>query len=357
MRYLLWLTLITLLAFRILSFYTSKSSLPDGTIIRITDRVNSEPIRFSDSQYIKIKGFKTYLPLYPEVYYGDLVVVEGVVEGDKLKKVSLVEFRKTKSVLFSLRKRMISFYQRSLPKDHASLVSGVTIGSKSDIGEDFWERLKTTGTAHVVVASGMNVTLVARFLIATLILFLPRRRAIPFALLGIWGYALISGFDAPIIRAAIMGSFAFVSQEIGRLYYAWRALFISASAMLIFKPVWITDVGFLLSFAATASLMLFETRIRKLLVFVPSVIKEGLSTSLAAQVFVAPVLYFTFGQYNFLSPLINGLVLWTIVPMTIFGMFSGIIGLMIEPVGTLILWLIYPLTSWFIFIIDLMSNF
>src|SRR3990172_11327687 len=125
------------------------------------------------------------------------------------------------------------------------------------------------------------------------------------ALLGIWSYAVISGFDAPIIRASIMGSLVFVAQEIGRLSLSIRALFLTAFVMLFTKPEWIYDIGFWLSFTATLSLILFEPRVDRVLRKIPGIIRKDLSTSLAAQVGVAPILYFGFGQFNPLSPLIN----------------------------------------------------
>ena len=240
-----------------------------------------------------------------------------------------------------------------MPIDHAGLISGVTIGSKQGISEGFWEKLKNSGTVHVVVASGMNVTLVASFLINFLILFLPRKRAVFAAISGIWIYSLLSGFDAPIVRAAIMGSLAFGAVALGRLYVAWRALFISAAAMLIIKPDWVTDLGFILSVVATASLMLFERKIYRMMHFVPGIFREGLSTSFAAQIGVAPIIYATFGQFNILSPIANALVLWTIPLMTTIGMVSGLVGVITPSFGRIFLYLTYPLTSWFIFVVEL----
>src|SRR3990172_10918852 len=121
--------------------------------------------------------------------------------------------------------------------------------------------------------------------------------------------------------------------------------------MLIFRPDWVTDLGFILSFTATASLMLFERRVYKRVSFIPKVIRENFSTSFAAQIGVAPILWATFGQFNLLSPLINALVLWTIVPMTIIGMIGGLVGLFVPIVGRMILFVTYPLTSWFVFVI------
>jgi len=353
MRFLFWSFLLLFLAVRIFLYFTNKPHYSDGEKIRITDRVTSQPVRYTYSQHISLAGFEVYLPLYPEVSYGDKVVVEGIVEGKKLSSPRLLTREEGKGVLYGLRKELLGFYQRSLPEPHASLISGVTLGSKSGIPTDFWKVLTSTGTAHVVVASGLNVTLIAGFLMNFLISFFPRRKAIPLALAGIWSYSFICGFDAPIIRAAVMGSLSLTAQKIGKLYDAWRALFLSALAMLLIKPDWITDLGFALSFMATASLMLFEPKVHHLIHFVPGFFKEGFSTSLAAQIGIAPILFVTFGQFNILSPLINAAILWTIPYITQIALAAGLIGLVAEPLGRFILLLSYPLTSWFILVVDL----
>lgn len=352
MRYVVWFLLIGVVIARILLFYQSKPKFPDGTKLRIRGRISSEPVKYSDSQYFKLSGFKVYLSPYPEVFYGDDIVVEGKTEMEKLKDAKLVEVKENKTFLYEFRKKLVSFYQRSLPVDDGALVAGIAIGSKANIRQEFWEKLKSTGTAHVVVASGMNITLVAKFLITFLAFFFPRRWAIPFALSGVWGYAALTGFDAPIIRAAVMGSLAFSAQELGKISQALRTLIVSGLAMLFIKPDWVNDLGFVLSFAATGSLVLFEGRVRKFLAFAPKLIREDLSTSFAAQIGVAPILFFSFGQLNIFSPFINALVLWTIVPITLIGMVSGILGLFFEPFGTAVLLLSYPLTRWFIFVVS-----
>lgn len=347
MRFLL-IFLILFVVFRIVSF---KPVYKDGDRIRITGKVSSEPIRYPKSQRVSLAGLKFYLPLYPEINYGDKIIVEGVVENGELEEPVLIRVEESSKFLFKLRRKLVEFYQKSLPEPHAALVSGVTLGSKASLPEEFWESLKTTGTAHVVVASGMNVSLVAGFLMGFLLLFLPRGKAIFLALAGVWAYSLISGFEAPIVRAAVMGSLAFIAQALGRLYSAGRALVLSALAMLVINPSWIMDLGFILSFVATASLMIFEKKIRGLVYFVPGFFREGLSTSLAAQIGVAPILFVTFGQFNLFSPLVNAIVLWTIAPITIIGMIGGVVGLFVPFLGRLILLITYPLTSWFIWMV------
>ena len=350
-RYIFWIFLILLVVVR---YFTTRSVYKDSDVIKITAKVASEPIKYENSQYIKLQGLKIYLPLYPEINYGDLLVVQGKVNLSKksLQDIKLVEIKESDNFLYAFRKRIVDFYQKTLPEPHSSLIAGITLGSKSSIPIDFWESLKRSGTAHVVVASGMNVSLVAGFLISLFVLFLPRGKAIPFTLVGIWIYVILCGFEAPIIRAAIMGSIAITAVSLGRLAYAFRSLLLTVCLMLIVNPDWISDLGFLLSFTATASLLIFESRLRRLISFVPGIFREGLSTSLAAQIAVFPILYYTFGYFNPISPLINALILWTVPIITIIGMISGLIGIAVEPVGRVILFLSFPLTSWFILIIQ-----
>jgi len=350
MRYIFWLIIILLIFVR---FITTRPSFIDGQKIRITEKVLQEPTRYDNFQVTKLLGLKISLPAFPEIIYGDEIIVEGVVDDDKLFDAKLISVKRQNTGLFVVRKKLLEFYKNAFPSPHSSLVAGVVIGSKEGISGNFWESLKNSGTLHVVVASGMNVTLVAGFLMTLFLSVLSRKMAVTTSIIGIWSYALISGLDAPIVRAAIMGSLAFGAQALGRINLASRALITSIVVMLLIKPDWLLDLGFILSVVATASLMLFEAKINRKILFVPSIFREGLSTSLAAQIGVAPILFIVFKQFNIISPLVNAITLWTIPPITVIGAIAGVIGLVFFDLGKLILYLIYPLTSWFIFMVNL----
>ena len=337
--------IISLIAFR---FYSSRPVYKNGDAVRITATVFTDPISYPGFQGIKIAGLTAYLPAYPEVSYGDRVVVEGVVSSEKLKDPKLISVSGNISFGSLARKRIIAFYQEVLPQPMSGLTAGIILGSKGTLTADFWDKVKLTGVAHVVVASGTNVTFVVSFLMGITTLLLPRKKAILFVILGIILYLFLSGFEAPLVRAAVMALLAFWAAETGRLVTAWRILFLTAALMLVIEPDWITDIGFALSFVSTASIMLFEKKIAKRLKFVPQILKEGLTTSFAAQIGVAPILFVTFGQFNIWSPLINALVLWTIPYIMILGSIGGVIGLAFPFLGKMILWLSYPLNWWFV---------
>src|SRR4030066_652587 len=337
----------------VLRYFTSRPVYKNGDAVRITATVFSDPVNYTGSRGLKIAGLITYLPVYPEVFYGDRVVVEGIVDNGKLKNPKLISVSGNQSFGSLARNKIIAFYQEVLPQPMSGLVAGITLGSKGTLTSDFWSRVKLTGVAHVVVASGTNVTFVVSFLMGVLTFFLPRKKAILFVIFGIILYLFISGFEAPLIRAAIMALLTFSAVEAGRLVTAWRVLFLTAAVMLIIQPDWVGDIGFALSFVSTASIMLFEKRIAKWLKFVPEVLKEGLSTSFAAQIGVAPILFVTFGRFNIWSPFINALVLWTIPYIMVLGSIGGVMGLLFPFLGKMVLWLSYPLSWWFVKIVYL----
>ncbi len=342
--------IILLICFR---YFTTRPVYKNGDTVRITATVFSDPISYPGSRGLKVAGMTVYLPLFPEISYGDRVVIEGVVEDGKLKNPKLISVAESQGFGSAIRNKIIAFYQQVLPQPMSGLIAGVTLGSKGTLTADFWNQVKHTGVAHVVVASGTNVTFVVSFLMGIITFFLPRKKAVVFVILGIILYLFLSGFEAPLIRAAVMATFAFWAVEAGRLINAWRILFLTAGMMLIVQPDWLGDVGFALSFVSTASIMLFEKRISKWLKFIPEVLKEGLSTSFAAQIGVAPILFVTFGQFNIWSPLINALVLWTIPYIMILGSIGGALGLIFPFLGKMILWLSYPLNWWFVAIVQI----
>lgn len=352
---IIFCTILLVLFFRIYSYTSKIPEFADGTKIRISTTVWQDPIVYENSQYIKLKGIPAYLPNYPQIAYGDYVVVEGVITDHKLKGATLIQKKDSTNFLVLLREKMLSVYQNSLTQPSAGLIAGVSIGSKSLITNEFWQRLVSTGTVHIVVASGMNITLITKFLMSLFVLVINRRLAVVISSVFVWGYAVVAGLDAPIVRATVMATVAFAALELGRVANTIRILVFTSITMLVIKPDWIFDLGFYLSFISTLCLCTIHKPIHDRFTFLPNVIREDFSTSLAAQIGVTPLLIYFFGGTNFLSPIINTMILWTVVPMTLLGMVGGLVGVVLPSIGTYVLYLVYPLTYFFIFIVEIFT--
>lgn len=363
------LLIVALIGLFLIRFYTLDHSFKEGDRVRITDSIQEDPLLIEGRQRIVIDGVKAYLPRFPEFQYGDRVVIEGVAAKGKvgwyLKDPEIAYQNGQKGIgqsFLGLRERILESFGKFLPEPHASLLKGIVLGTKSSLNSEFFEALRKTGTLHVVVASGSNIAIFAGGLLGFLSILLGRKRAIWPALALVWLYVFLVGWQPPIVRAGIMGSIAFLAQSLGKEFDAWRALLISAGGMLLIEPQWLFDLGFQLSFAATAGILSitpiinrFFRRIRERDIGIIKGMKENFATSLGAQIAVTPILLFSFGQISLIGPLVNVLILWTVPFIMIGGMVIALLGLLFEPLGQIAAWFIWLPLEYFVKTIQLFS--
>lgn len=140
--------------------------------------------------------------------------------------------------LYALRKRIIKGFSMNLSDMDSSLLLGIVFGIKENVSSSFSQQLQATGVTHVIAASGMNVTMVAGFLIVFFCRFFTRKIAISLSLLGLILYTIFAGLQSSIVRATLMGMCLFVSQlfwkTIQRLvhissYWVYYAAFFSST--------------------------------------------------------------------------------------------------------------------------------
>ena len=107
------------------------------------------------------------------------------------------------------------------------------------------------------------MTLLAGLIVALLAGLTGRRRAGLIALAAVGTYTVFVGADAPVVRAAIMATVFLLAGILGRRASAAPAIALAAAIMVAVSPRVITDLGFQLSFAATASLAVLVPPLRK----------------------------------------------------------------------------------------------
>src|SRR3972149_1259979 len=89
-------------------------TLPDlskiyfGKKLKITGKVYKEPIRYNNLQVVNIEGLDVKLDLYPKVFYGDNLVVEGVMGEGELTEAKLISVKRG-GYLYHIREKLINF--------------------------------------------------------------------------------------------------------------------------------------------------------------------------------------------------------------------------------------------------------
>lgn len=185
------------------------------------------------------------------------------------------------------------------------VLSGMLLGGGSRLDDVVRDIFNANGLAHLLSVSGTHLMLLAG-LLSFLLRPLPSERRNFLLTLLLCAYTALCGGRPPVLRALLMSTavlFGGAGAERGRL------LCLTAMGLLVFKPLWLLDIGFQLSFGAAAGLVwLLPSCQRALPVRLPALISEGVGVTLAAQLGVLPLLVNYFHQLSIIS-IVSNLVL------------------------------------------------
>lgn len=248
-----------------------------------------------------------------------------------------------------LRDKIINVHAQYLKSPNLEILGGIVFGDDAVAPPDYIKAsFVNSGLLHILAASGMNVAFIYGFWV-----FFMRRARIPFKLTVISGmvlvviYTMMTGLGASVIRAALMLILILIGKLMDRDSHSVSLLALVAMLMLIYKPAFINDVGFQLSFIVTFGLLttanvIFERfKDNKPLSFTLSF----LLIPIVAQIWVAPIQMFYFNTISVYSVFANILS----VPFLSIVSFGGFI--------SSILAIFSPITDKICLLLDFLLNF
>ncbi|HET7419453.1 MAG TPA: ComEC/Rec2 family competence protein [Candidatus Dormibacteraeota bacterium] len=228
-----------------------------------------------------------------------------------------------------LRARLTAALDAALPAPHAAILLGVVLGIKQGIPPRLQNALIATGLVHLLVLSGLKVAVFARIVEGALRPILGRGATWPaIALVSL--YAMTGGATPAAVRASAMGALAIAGAHLGRPSHVWTSLALTAAAMLAWRPEVAWDVGFQLSFAGTAAIILLTPGIARHVAFLPPVLREPFAVTCAAQIGTLPMMATDFHVFSPAAPIANALTL-PILPVAVAaGLLLGALGIVPE---------------------------
>ena len=301
--------------------------------------------------------------------YGKYLAKDDIYHTMSFAKVDIVSSghgNPIKEVLFKIKNSFTDKIKEILAEPYAGLLAGLIVSGKDALPKDILEEFRRAGIIHIVVLSGYNITIIAEFIrrfFQSIFLATRTRFALSFAtgasVLGILGFVLMTGAEATVVRASIMVLIVILARTLGKGYSASRALLLAGTLMLIENPkILVFDPSFQLSFLATLGLVLAAPRLEEYLRRVPE--KFGLrmivSTTLATQLFVLPLLIYSMGDFSLVSLFANLLVL-AVIPTV---MFIGFVSTLLAYLGALIAlplaYLTHLLLAWILWVSATLGN-
>jgi competence protein ComEC len=244
-------------------------------------------------------------------------------------------------LIIPLRQYVRGAIDRYLGGDPGSLLAGLLLGERYNLSRSVREAFSDTGTAHVLAVSGLHAALMAFIVFITLrLLQLPKRAASLGTVAGLAVYTLLAGAGPSIVRSSIMVGAVLLGGLFERRGNGLNMLGLAGLLILAFWPDAAFDIGFQLSFAATAGILLLTGPIEAQLfrasgsALMRKRILTPLAVSLAAQIFTAPLLAWYFHRV----PLISLVANLVVVPLTGLILAQGLAMVLLNILGGWIAW-------------------
>ena len=315
---------------------------------------------------LQIKGELETPPEFEDFSYKDYLARQGIYTllfYPQIDRLAQDQGHPFYTALYTLKDRAQATIRALLPDPEASLLSGILLGRDSEIPKDLWDDFNRTQTSHIIVISGFNIAIVAGLLSQLGKRLLGKHRSLYPALGGIAFYTLFVGADPPVVRAAIMGGLYIMAIHLGRQAHALISLAVAAFLMTLLNPFTPWDLGFQLSFAATLGLILYVPPVHewldKRLVWWPSpafstgwkLLSEAIIVTLAAQLWVLPIILHKFRQFSLVSLLSNTLIGPAQAGVMILGGVATILGLIVQSLGQVVAWAAWLPLAWTVFVV------
>lgn len=328
-------------------------NLQYGDRIRLQGHIETPPENedFSYREYLAHQGIYSYMPV-PEVTRFE----QG--RGSPIL-----------SALYTFRMHALELVYRIFPDPEASLIAGIILGIQTGISPEVQEAFRMTGTSHIIVISGFNITIIAGMFTYLFKRWLGRYKGAVVTLIGIIFYTLLVGANAAVVRAAVLGMLTLLGHLIGRRQAGVNSLAFVGGVMALITPTVLWDISFQLSFAATLGIMLYaepfsQWFVRAVSHFISPEKAESLAgpiseyflLTLAAQLTTLPLMAYYFKRLSLTALIANPMILPAQPALMVLGGLAILAGIAFQPIGQILAWVAWPFTAYTIRMVEWLAK-
>jgi competence protein ComEC len=246
------------------------------------------PHQFNYKHYLKKQGINQ------QVY----ITHQEILLLDE-SKVSLLRFIDAFRVKIQKSLRRYHFTD-----DELAVMNALLLGQRQEISKQLSDNYSKAGAIHILAVSGLHVGVI--LLILSFILK-PLERVnngklikLVLVILSLWFFAILAGLSASVIRAVTMFSAIALGQFFNKRNAVEHSLIFSMFIILLWKPLFLFDVGFQLSYTAVFGIIWIQPVLYQL--WKPNffIVDKGwqlITVSVAAQLGVLPISLFYFHQF------------------------------------------------------------
>lgn len=246
--------------------------------------------------------------------------------------------------LIRTRNAVLGIIRKAIPSEQTyGVAEALLIGYRDDLDKNLVLAYSNTGVVHIIAISGLHLGMIYGLLLLLLKPFRKQRwlrRGRPLIIVSVlWGFSLLAGAGASILRSVVMFSFIVIGESLGRKSHIHNTLAASACCLLLYHPYFLWDVGFQLSYTAVLSIVTFMNPLYRCQYFNNPLLKTAWqlnAITISAQVFTLPLVLYYFHQFpnlflftNFIAVPLSGIILYgemlllLVYPVDFLNQFTG----------------------------------
>ncbi len=243
-----------------------------------------------------------------------------------------------------------------VPEPEVNLGLSYLLGMKSGLSDELAENLRIVGLVHIVVASGAHLSIlveIARKIFGKI----SRFAGLMFSVIFILFFMAMVGWTPSIMRAGIMAILTLVTWYVGRKIAPLRMIIMVMAVTLMMEPMFLINLGWLLSFASFAGIMLIGPELTRIFYGKkkPGFIAEMVITTLSATIMTLPVTLYYYGTVSLISVIANLLILPTLSYAMGLVFLAGVVA-GIPGVGIVVGWCATRLLDYHIAVVEFFGN-
>ena len=335
-------SVIALIAGMMVAFVRVSNELVDtkkieglvGGEITVTGRVNGDPeldegnlkfkladLQFDENGEQTVRGSLFVTMKGNEIERDDVLTLKGKLLGGfgvyaGYLYMPIVE-KWTKPVPGNLMVRIRNWFAErimgAMPEREADLGISYLLGMKTYLPNDLAEEMRTVGLVHMVVASGAHLSIIVE-LVKRILKKISRLLSLILSLLLIVLFMSMIGWTPSILRAGMMASLTLIAWYFGRKIQPWRVILIVMAITLMMEPMFMVNVGWLMSFASYIGIMILGPMVTKYFYGArkPNAIGGMIITTLSATIMTLPITLYYYGSVSLINVVANVLILPTL---------------------------------------------
>ncbi len=256
----------------------------------------------------------------------------NVLFSGNIKRIyNLTETKNISYHIAKLRENLKSTLFSNLPYDIATTMNSMTVGDRTYEEDYFNKMVRNCGVSHVMVVSGSHMAIVCGSLYKLLkIIKMPDKFSSLITILATLVFMALCGLSPSVVRSGVMYIIMLLGVFFRKDTDPLNSLCFVVIMLLIINPFILKDVGFILSAASTAGILVLNPLILKLIRiekwrFAPlKVLCEITVITVCAQLVTLPICLYYFGFISPYAVLVNVLISYA-VTISVVSAFVGIL--------------------------------